>query len=95
MTITYLDLSPAQRASLDSLPFDGNHLVNSPPGSGKSLMAAQRALMLALTGTPTVLLTRSNLLRQTIAPVVSALGTQDHGGAGLGRPLLAGPVVRR
>ncbi|MBV6695902.1 DNA helicase [Kitasatospora aureofaciens] len=79
MTITYLDLSPAQRTSLDTLPFDGNHLVSGPPGSGKSLLAAQRALMLALTGTPTVLLTRSNLLRQTIAPVVSALGTEDHG----------------
>ncbi|MER7581502.1 DNA helicase [Kitasatospora sp. NPDC097691] len=79
MTITYLDLSPAQRSSLDSLPFDGNHLVSGPPGSGKSLVAAQRALMLALTGTPTVLLTRSNLLRQTLAPVVAALGIEGHG----------------
>ncbi|MFG2847355.1 DNA helicase [Kitasatospora sp. NPDC048296] len=79
MTITYLDLSPAQRASLDTLPFEGNHVVNGPPGSGKSLLAAQRALMLSLTGTPTVLLTRSNLLRQTLWPVVSALGTEDHG----------------
>ncbi|MFJ3221473.1 DNA helicase [Kitasatospora sp. NPDC086801] len=79
MTLTYLDLSPAQRASLETLPFEGNHLVSGPPGSGKSLLAAQRALMLALTGTPTVLLTRSNLLRQTLAPVVSALGAEDHG----------------
>ena len=79
MTITYLGLTPPQRASLDALPFDGNHLVSGPPGSGKSLLAAQRAVMLALTGTPTVLLTRSNLLRQTLAPVVTALGPQDQG----------------
>ncbi|MEU7093331.1 DNA helicase [Kitasatospora aureofaciens] len=79
MAISYLGLSPVQRTSLDALPFDGNHLVSGPPGSGKSLLAAQRALMLALTGTPTFLLTRSNLLRQTLATVVSALGTEDHG----------------
>ncbi|MGW3229174.1 DNA helicase [Kitasatospora sp. NPDC001095] len=79
MALTYLDLSPAQRTSLDTLPFDGNHLVSGPPGSGKSLLAAQRALMLALTGTPTVILTRSNLLRQTLAPIVVPLGTEDHG----------------
>lgn len=79
MAITYLDLTPAQRASLDSLPFDGNHLVSGPPGSGKSLLAAQRAIMLALTSAPSVLLTRSNLLRQTLAPIVSALGPQDDG----------------
>ncbi|MFF1867266.1 DNA helicase [Kitasatospora herbaricolor] len=79
MTITYLGLTPPQRASLDALPFDGNHLVSGPPGSGKSLLAAQRAVMLALTGTPTVLLTRSNLLRQTLAPIVTALGPEDQG----------------
>jgi hypothetical protein len=78
MTLTYLDLTPDQRASLESLPFDGNHLVDGPPGSGKSLLAAQRAIMLALTGTPVVLLTRSNLLRQSLAPVVAALGPGNN-----------------
>ncbi len=78
MTLTYLDLTSEQRASLDGLPFDGNHLVSGPPGSGKSLLAAQRAVMLALTGTPVTLLTRSNLLRQSLASMVHALGPQDR-----------------
>ncbi|MHA4774574.1 ATP-binding domain-containing protein [Streptomyces sp. MSC1_001] len=73
MTLTYLDLTPAQRELLDALPFDGNHLVDGPPGSGKSVLAAQRVVMLALTGTPAVLLTRSNLLRQSVARLVSEL----------------------
>ncbi|WP_284575154.1 hypothetical protein [Streptomyces sp. 2P-4] len=72
-TLAYRDLSPTQRALLDGLPFEGNHVIDGPPGSGKSVLAAQRAVMLALTGTPTVLLTRSNLLRQALAPRVSAL----------------------
>ncbi|MDQ1029730.1 superfamily I DNA/RNA helicase [Streptomyces umbrinus] len=79
MTLTYLDLFPEQRASLDELAFDGNHLVSGPPGSGKSLLAAQRAVMLALTGTPVTLLTRSNLLRQSLAAVVHKLGPPDRG----------------
>ncbi|MGR6973909.1 DNA helicase [Streptomyces cynarae] len=79
MTLTYLDLAPEQRSCLDGLPFEGNHLVSGPPGSGKSLLAAQRAVMLALTGTPVVLLTRSNLLRQSLAAVVHALGPADRG----------------
>ncbi|WP_432174080.1 DNA helicase [Streptomyces sp. Tue6028] len=78
MTLSYLDLAPDQRASLDGMPFDGNHLISGPPGSGKSLLAAQRAIMLALTGTPAVLLTRSNLLRQSLAAVVHALGPADR-----------------
>ncbi|MFE6066939.1 DNA helicase [Streptomyces sp. NPDC056525] len=79
MTLTYLDLTEHQRAALNDLPFDGNHLVSGAPGSGKSLLAVQRAVMQALTGGPTVLLTRSNLLRQSIAPMVSALGpSQDR-----------------
>ncbi|MDX2853897.1 DNA helicase [Streptomyces sp. PA03-3a] len=77
--ITYLDLTADQRASLEGLPFDGNHIVSGPPGSGKSVLAAQRAVMLALTGRPTVLLTRSNLLRQSISPLVSALGPATDG----------------
>ncbi|MFH9731554.1 DNA helicase [Streptomyces sp. NPDC017260] len=78
MTLTYLDLTPEQRAGLDALPFDGNHLVSGPPGSGKSLLAAQRAVMLALTGTPAAVLTRSNLLRQSLAATVHALGPADR-----------------
>ncbi|WP_431995840.1 AAA family ATPase [Streptomyces griseoflavus] len=78
MTITYLDLAPDQRAALDGLPFDGNHLVSGPPGSGKSILAAQRAVMLALAGTPVVLLTYSNLLRQSLAGTVYALGPADR-----------------
>ncbi|MGP3756146.1 DNA helicase [Streptomyces sp. IBSNAI001] len=77
MTLTYLHLTRDQQASLDALPFDGNHVVSGPPGSGKSALAAQRAVMLALTGSPAVLLTRSNLLRQSIAPVVAALGPRQ------------------
>ncbi|MFD7553939.1 DNA helicase [Streptomyces sp. NPDC059835] len=73
VTLTYLDLTPTQRALLDGMSFDGNHVVDGPPGSGKSVLAAQRAVMLALTGTPAVLLTRSNLLRQSLAPMVSDL----------------------
>jgi hypothetical protein len=79
VTLTYPDLSPQQRAVLDELPFDGNHLVSGPPGSGKSLLAVQRAAMLALTGTPVALLTRSNLLRQLLAGHVQALGAVGGG----------------
>ncbi|MGW5971702.1 DNA helicase [Streptomyces sp. NPDC055186] len=78
MTVTYLDLDPDQRAGLDELPFDGNHLISGPPGSGKSVLAAQRAVMLALTGTPVVLLTYSNLLRQSLSGTVHALGPADR-----------------
>lgn len=79
MTVAYLDLATGQRTILDKLPFEGNHLVDGPPGSGKSLLAAQRALMLALTGRHVVLLTRSNLLRQSLAPVAAALGAGEAG----------------
>lgn len=78
MTLTYLDLTTEQRSSLDGLPFDGHHLISGPPGSGKSLLAVQRAVMLALTGTPTVLLTYSNLLRQSLAGAVHTLGPADR-----------------
>ncbi|MFB7650805.1 MULTISPECIES: DNA helicase [unclassified Streptomyces] len=78
MNLTYLDLTPDQRASLDGLPFDGNHLVSGPPGSGKSILAAQRAVMLSLTGTPVALLTRSNLLRQSLAGTVHGLASADR-----------------
>jgi superfamily I DNA/RNA helicase len=78
MTLTYLHLTPEQRSCLDELPFDGHHLVSGPPGSGKSLLAVQRAVMLALTGTPVVLLTYSNLLHQSLASMTHALGPSDH-----------------
>lgn len=78
MTLTYLDLTRDQRSVLDGLPFEGNHLISGSPGSGKSLLAAQRAVMLALTGTPVVLLTRSHLLHQALASTVHALGPRDR-----------------
>ncbi|MFD6903694.1 DNA helicase [Streptomyces sp. NPDC060077] len=76
--VTYLDLAPEQRAGLDGLPFEGNHVISGPPGSGKSVLAAQRAVMLALTGTPVVVLTYSNLLRQSLAATVHTLGPADR-----------------
>ncbi|MFF3735852.1 AAA family ATPase [Streptomyces sp. NPDC002566] len=66
MSLTYLELSEEQQDLLRDLPFEGNHLVTGPPGSGKSVLAAQRADLLALTGVRVQLLTRSNLLRQTL-----------------------------
>ncbi|MFC9529116.1 hypothetical protein ACFT38_00965 [Streptomyces sp. NPDC056975] len=71
--VLHPDLTQAQRDCLDALPLTGRHLVSGPPGSGKSLIAAHRAVHLALTGRPTVLLTRSNLLRQLLQPVLSDL----------------------
>ncbi|CAM5530834.1 hypothetical protein STENM223S_01117 [Streptomyces tendae] len=67
------DLTPAQRDCLDTLPLTGNHVVSGPPGSGKSLLAAHRAVHLALTGRPTLLLSRSNLLRQLLRDTVHGL----------------------
>lgn len=71
--VLHPDLTPAQRDCLDALPLTGNHLVSGPPGSGKSLLAAHRAVHLALTGRPTVLLTRSNLLRQLLHATLDGL----------------------
>ncbi|MGW6137394.1 AAA family ATPase [Streptomyces sp. NPDC055140] len=71
--VLHPDLTQAQRGCLDALPLTGRHLVSGPPGSGKSLIAAHRAVHLALTGRPTVLLTRSNLLRQLLQPTLSHL----------------------
>lgn len=76
--LRYLDLSDEQQRALDALPFDGNHLVSGPPGSGKSVLAAHRVAMLALTGTPSTLLCRSNLLRQHVAPAAAELGAEAH-----------------
>ncbi|WP_328422234.1 hypothetical protein [Streptomyces sp. NBC_00443] len=67
------DLTPAQRDCLDALPLTGNHVVSGPPGSGKSLLAAHRAVHLALTGRPTLLLSRSNLLRQLLDGTLQGL----------------------
>lgn len=77
MALDHLALAPDQRSLLAGMPFDGHHLVNGPPGSGKSALAVQRAVMLALTGEPVTLLTRSNLLRQSLEPDVTALGPED------------------
>ncbi|MET8786183.1 hypothetical protein [Streptomyces sp. NPDC004589] len=71
--VLHPDLTPAQRDCLDSLPLTGNHVVSGPPGSGKSLLAAHRAVHLALTGRPTVLLSRSNLLRQLLLDTLQGL----------------------
>lgn len=77
MVVDFLSLAPDQQDVLASLPFDGHHLVTGPPGSGKSVLAVQRAVMLALTGEPVTLLTRSNLLRQALEPVAAALGPEE------------------
>ncbi|MBL1101593.1 AAA family ATPase [Streptomyces coffeae] len=66
-------LTPAQRDCLDPLPLTGNHVISGPPGSGKSLLAAHRAMHLALTGRPTLLLSRSNLLRQLLCDTLQGL----------------------
>ncbi|CAM5364483.1 MULTISPECIES: AAA family ATPase [Streptomyces] len=66
-------LTQVQRDCLDALPLTGNHVVSGPPGSGKSLLAAHRAVHLALTGRPTVLLSRSNLLRQLLRDMLKGL----------------------
>ncbi|MFD6414876.1 hypothetical protein [Streptomyces sp. NPDC060194] len=71
--VLHPDLTAAQRDCLDALPLTGRHLVSGPPGSGKSLLAAHRAVHLALTGRPTVLLTRSNLLRQLLRDTLAGL----------------------
>ncbi|MET9145250.1 hypothetical protein [Streptomyces sp. NPDC004042] len=71
--VLHPDLTPAQRDCLDALPLTGNHLVSGPPGSGKSLLAAHRAVHLALTGRPTLLLSRSNLLRQLLGDTLRGL----------------------
>ncbi|MFE4411331.1 hypothetical protein [Streptomyces sp. NPDC056821] len=71
--VLHPDLTPAQRDCLEALPLTGNHVVSGPPGSGKSLLAAHRAVHLALTGRPTVLLSRSNLLRQLLRDTLQGL----------------------
>ncbi|MGW7509379.1 AAA family ATPase [Streptomyces massasporeus] len=71
--VLHPDLTPAQRDCLDALPLTGHHIVSGPPGSGKSLLAAHRAVHLALTGRPTVLLSRSNLLRQLLRDTLQGL----------------------
>ncbi|MFD1832542.1 hypothetical protein ACFSJS_23270 [Streptomyces desertarenae] len=71
--VLHPDLTPAQRDCLDALPLTGNHVVDGPPGSGKSLLAAHRAVHLSLTGHPTLLLSRSNLLRQLLHGTLQGL----------------------
>lgn len=71
--VLHPDLTPAQRDCLDALPLTGNHVVSGPPGSGKSLLAAHRAVHLALTGRTTFLISRSNLLRQLLRGTLQGL----------------------
>ncbi|GGV74926.1 ATP-binding domain-containing protein [Streptomyces massasporeus] len=71
--VLHPDLTSAQRDCLDSLPLTGNHVVSGPPGSGKSLLAAHRAVHLSLTGRPTFLISRSNLLRQLLRGTLQGL----------------------
>ncbi|WP_329133522.1 AAA family ATPase [Streptomyces sp. NBC_01476] len=71
--VLHTDLTSAQRDCLDTLPLRGNHVVSGPPGSGKSLLAAHRAVHLALTGRPTLLLSRSNLLRQLLGDTLQGI----------------------
>lgn len=70
---TYLGLSDEQEKILADMPFDGNHLVTGPPGSGKSLVALHRAAMLWIAGRPVELLSYGNLLRQSTAAAADAL----------------------
>ncbi|WP_328976054.1 hypothetical protein [Streptomyces canus] len=71
--VLHPDLIHVQRDCLDALPLTGHHVVSGPPGSGKSLLAAHRAVHLALTGRPTLLLSRSNLLRQLLRDTLQGL----------------------
>lgn len=71
--VLHPDLTPAERKCLDAIPLTGHHVVSGPPGSGKSLLAAHRAVHLALTGRPTLLLSRSNLLRQLLSHTLQGL----------------------
>ncbi|KUN22128.1 hypothetical protein AQJ23_29215 [Streptomyces antibioticus] len=71
--VLHPDLTSAQRDCLDALPLTGNHVVSGPPGSGKSLLAAHRAVHLSLTGRPTFLISRSNLLRQLLRGTLQGL----------------------
>ncbi|MDE3723532.1 hypothetical protein PWG71_19250 [Nocardiopsis sp. N85] len=72
----YLELTSDQRRLLERLPFEGSHLVHGPAGSGKSVLAAHRAAMLFLTGTPVTLLSRSNALRQQAMRWVSGIAPE-------------------
>ncbi|MCB8905779.1 MULTISPECIES: AAA family ATPase [unclassified Streptomyces] len=72
--VLHPDLTPAQRDCLDALPLTGHQVVSGPPGSGKSLLAAHRAVHLSLTGRPTLLLSYSNLLQQLLDGTLQGLG---------------------
>lgn len=70
---TYLDLSDEQEKVLAAMPFDGNHLITGPPGSGKSLIALHRAAMLWIAERPVQMLSYGNLLRQSTTAATDAL----------------------
>ncbi|GAA2133300.1 hypothetical protein GCM10009760_09310 [Kitasatospora kazusensis] len=66
MTPAADELLPEQSELLHDLPAAGHHLVDGPPGSGKSALAVHRALALAHGGHRVALVSRSNLLRQRL-----------------------------
>lgn len=74
MVVDYLHLVPEQQGLLADMPFEGHHLITGPPGSGKSLLAVQRAVMLALTGAPVTLLTATRAQRRALTYMLQLLG---------------------
>ncbi|MFE7425270.1 MULTISPECIES: hypothetical protein [unclassified Streptomyces] len=68
----------ADQQSVMDLPFGGRHLVTGPQGSGKTVMAAYRAWMQAVTGRESTLITRSNLLSQYIDQSSNRLSGRFH-----------------
>jgi superfamily I DNA/RNA helicase len=72
--LRFLELSSEQQNLLLDLPFDGRFLISGPPGSGKTLLAVSRAIMLDIADRSVVLLTYSNVLRQYAESFASELG---------------------
>ena len=72
--LTFLDLAPEQQDHLLDLPFEGRYLVSGPPGTGKTELAVQRAVMLDIAGRDVVFLTFSNVLRQYADTLARHLG---------------------
>ena len=62
----YSDLIDEQHDVLET-PFDESLFVAGPPGSGKTVLAVQRALMLAEANIPVALVTYNRMLRRLIA----------------------------